>query len=31
MKTEKAIRLGFHQDKGFEDNIRWFLEDDIRR
>ena len=31
MKTEKAIRLGFHRDKGFEDNIRWFLEDDIQR
>ncbi|MEM7268200.1 MAG: D-erythronate dehydrogenase [Pseudomonadota bacterium] len=31
MKTEKAIRLGFHQDQSFEDNIRWFLEDDIRR
>ena len=31
MKTDKAIRLGFHQDKGFEDNIRWFLEDDIQR
>ena len=30
MKTDKAIRLGFHQDKGFEDNIRWFLEDDIQ-
>ncbi|MEM7522607.1 MAG: D-erythronate dehydrogenase [Pseudomonadota bacterium] len=27
----KALRLGFHQDSGFEDNIRWFLEDDIRR
>jgi nucleoside-diphosphate-sugar epimerase len=27
----KALRLGFHQDKLFEDNIRWFMEDDIRR
>ena len=30
MKTDKAIRIGFHQDKGFEDNIRWFLEDDVQ-
>ena len=27
----KALRLGFRQDSTFEDNIRWFLEDDIRR
>ena len=31
LNTAKALRLGFHQDKSFEDNIRWFLEDDIRR
>lgn len=31
LKTDKAIRLGFHQDVSFEDNIRWFLEDDIKR
>ncbi|MFV0475022.1 MAG: D-erythronate dehydrogenase [Pikeienuella sp.] len=31
LKTDKAIRLGFRQDQSFEDNIRWFLEDDIRR
>ena len=27
----KALRLGFRQDSTFEDNIRWFLEDDIRK
>lgn len=27
----KALRLGFAQDRSFEDNIAWFLEDDIRR
>ncbi|MFN3259889.1 MAG: D-erythronate dehydrogenase [Pikeienuella sp.] len=27
----KALRLGFRQDATFEDNIRWFLEDDIRK
>ncbi|MEO0360356.1 MAG: D-erythronate dehydrogenase [Pseudomonadota bacterium] len=31
LNPAKAVRLGFHQDKTFEDNIRWFLEDDIRR
>lgn len=31
LKTDKALRLGFRQDESFEDNIRWFLEDDIRR
>lgn len=31
LNPAKALRLGFHQDKSFEDNIRWFLEDDIRR
>lgn len=31
LNPQKAIRLGFHQDRSFEDNIRWFLEDDIRR
>lgn len=25
---EKAIRLGFAQDRSFDDNIRWFMEDD---
>lgn len=28
---ERARRLGFVEDKSFEDNIRWFLEDDVRR
>ncbi len=27
----KALRLGFAQDRSFEDNISWFMEDDIRR
>lgn len=27
----KALRLGFHRDAGFHDNIRWFLEDDIAK
>lgn len=31
MNPAKALRLGFAQDRSFEDNIRWFLEDDIRR
>lgn len=31
LNPQKAIRLGFHRDKGFEDNIRWFLEDDVRK
>ena len=31
LNPAKALRLGFHQDRSFEDNIRWFLEDDIRR
>lgn len=31
LNPQKAIRLGFHQDQSFEDNIRWFIEDDIRR
>jgi hypothetical protein len=25
----KALRLGFRRDDSFEDNIRYFLEDDI--
>ncbi|WP_373050706.1 D-erythronate dehydrogenase [Thalassovita aquimarina] len=29
--SEKALRLGFVQDKSFEDTVRWFLEDDIQR
>lgn len=29
--SEKALRLGFVQDKSFEDTVRWFLEDDIVR
>lgn len=28
---EKALRLGFVRDESFEDNIRYFLEDDIER
>lgn len=28
---ERARRLGFVEDKSFEDNVRWFLEDDVRR
>ena len=28
---EKALRLGFVRDDSFEDNIRYFLEDDIER
>jgi len=31
LNPAKALRLGFHQDSGFTDNIRWFLEDDIRK
>ena len=31
LNPQKALRLGFHQDQSFEDNIRWFLEDDVRR
>ena len=31
LNPAKAIRLGFHQDRSFEDNIQWFLEDDVRR
>lgn len=31
LNPEKALRLGFHRDRSFEDNIRWFLEDDIRK
>lgn len=27
--AEKALRLGFVQDRSFEDTVRWFLEDDI--
>lgn len=29
--SEKALKLGFVQDKSFEDTVRWFLEDDIIR
>lgn len=29
--AEKALRLGFVQDRSFEDTVRWFLEDDIVR
>jgi nucleoside-diphosphate-sugar epimerase len=29
--SEKALRLGFVQDKSFADTVRWFLEDDIIR
>lgn len=31
LNPAKALRLGFHQDSGFADNIRWFLEDDIAK
>ncbi|MEM8741632.1 MAG: D-erythronate dehydrogenase [Pseudomonadota bacterium] len=27
---EKALRLGFQRDAGFEDHVRYFLEDDIQ-
>ncbi|MBX2856927.1 MAG: SDR family oxidoreductase [Rhodobacteraceae bacterium] len=27
----RARRLGFVEDRNFEDNVRWFLEDDIER
>lgn len=27
--SEKALKLGFVQDRSFEDTVRWFLEDDI--
>lgn len=30
-RPEKALRLGFKADRSFEDNVRWFLEDDIER
>ena len=29
--SEKALRLGFVQDRSFEDTVRWFVEDDIQR
>lgn len=29
--SDKALRLGFVSDRSFEDSVRWFLEDDIRR
>lgn len=29
--SDKALRLGFAQDRSFEDTVRWFLEDDIER
>lgn len=31
LKPEKAMRLGFKADASFEDNIRYFLEDDIAK
>lgn len=31
VNTQKALRLGFKRDDSFEDNIRYFLEDDIQR
>ena len=31
LRPEKAKRLGFRADESFEDNIRYFLEDDVRR
>jgi len=27
---DKALRLGFVQDRSFEDTVRWFLEDDVQ-
>lgn len=30
-RTDKALMLGFMADTGFEDNIRYFLEDDLNR
>lgn len=30
-EVEKGDRLGFKRDASFEDNVRWFLEDDIVR
>lgn len=30
-RPERARRLGFAEDRSFEDNVRWFLDDDIRR
>jgi len=31
VESAKALRLGFRQDQSFEDNVRWFVEDDISR
>lgn len=31
LNPAKALALGFHADAGFEDTVRWFLEDDIAR
>ena len=31
LNPKKALELGFTADAGFEDNVRYFLEDDIRR
>jgi len=31
VRSDKADRLGFMRDKSFEDNVRYFLEDDIAR
>ena len=30
-RPERARKLGFAEDHSFEDNVRWFLEDDIER
>ena len=29
--VQRARKLGFVEDTSFEDNVRWFLEDDVRR
>ena len=31
LNPAKALALGFHADAGFDDSVRWFLEDDIVR
>ena len=31
LRPEKALKLGLTADDSFEDNIRYFLEDDVQR
>lgn len=31
IRADKALALGFERDESFEDNVRHFLEDDVRR